>query len=75
MTVNIPTIFSAYCLGTGMEKCRTCQHDQDWKTLNQMPDALRKVTQAGMKRIDESYCQISSGMLYILLPKMQEEPK
>ena len=65
MTANIPISFSAYCLGTGcMEKCRTCQHDANWTTLNEMPDALRKSLQSKMQRVDESLCQISSGSLY-----------
>lgn len=58
--------FTAFCLGTGcMEKCRTCQHDKNWQTLNEMPDALRKPMQANMQRIDNSRCQITSGTLYM----------
>lgn len=57
--------FTVYCLGTGcMTKCQTCQHKKNWHTLNEMPDALRKPMQAGMTRIDESRCQITSGTLY-----------
>ena len=57
--------FQTYCLGVGcMSLCNTCQHDQNWKTLNAMPDELRKPMQTNMNRIDESWCQISSGQLY-----------
>ena len=48
-----------------MSKCKTCLHEQNWQTLNQMPDAMRKTMQASMKRMDESYCQITSGKLYM----------
>lgn len=58
--------FESFCLGTGcMEKCRSCQHEANWATLNEMPDALRKSLQAKMQRVDESFCQISSGRLYV----------
>lgn len=60
--------FKTYCLGVGcMSKCKTCQHDRNWQALNEMPDALRKPMQAQMGRIDESYCQISSGQLYVAI--------
>lgn len=41
--------------------------------LNEMPDALRKPMQAEMNRIDESYCQISSGQLYAALTQPTEK--
>jgi hypothetical protein len=58
--------FTTYCLGTGAmpDKCKACQHDQNWLTLNEMPDALRKPMQAKMQRIDETRCQITSGTLF-----------
>ncbi len=57
--------FKTYCLGVGcMSKCKTCLHDQNWQTLNQMPDAMRKTMQAEMERMDDSFCQITSGRLY-----------
>lgn len=57
---------TTFCLGTGcMEKCRTCQHDANWHTLNQLPDALRLAIQREAKRINESACQITSGRFYL----------
>lgn len=47
-----------------MKKCETCLHEDNWKTLNQMPDLLRKTQQAPMRRIDESWCHISNGQLF-----------
>lgn len=59
------TNFSTYCLGTGaLSQCKTCQHEKNWLTLNEMPDALRKPLQATMLRVNESRCQITSGTLY-----------
>lgn len=55
-----------YCLGTGcMEKCRSCQHDANWQTLNQLPDALRLSIQRQALRVNESSCQITSGRFYL----------
>lgn len=60
--------FKTYCLGVGcMTCCSTCQHERNWQMLNELPDALRKPMQKNMRRIDESYCQISSGKLYAAL--------
>ncbi|UST52946.1 hypothetical protein NF681_11385 [Comamonadaceae bacterium OTU4NAUVB1] len=56
--------FTTFCLGTGMEKCRTCQHDKNWQTLNEFEDALRKPMQSRMHRVNNSHCQITSGRLY-----------
>lgn len=59
------TGFSTYCLGTGaMDRCKTCRHEKNWLTLNEMPDALRKPMQAKMLRVNESRCQIASGAFY-----------
>lgn len=68
------TAFKTYCLGVGcMDKCKSCQHGRNWQMLNEMPDALRKPMQAQMGRIDESYCQISSGQLYTAITPQPTE--
>ena len=65
MSATTHAAFETYCLGVGcMSKCKTCLHEQNWQTLNQMPDTMRKTMQAGMKRQDESFCQVTSGKLY-----------
>lgn len=58
--------FTTYCLGgpISMSKCKTCQHEVNWKALNELPDALRKKLQGHMERIDESRCAITNGTLY-----------
>ena len=45
-----------YCLGNGELKCDCCQQQKNWKTLNQMPDALRKPLQTQAQRIDDTDC-------------------
>jgi hypothetical protein len=50
----------SFCLGYTHEKCGTCQHEKNWQTLNQMPDALRKPLQAAMTRIDSDKCRMTS---------------
>lgn len=50
---------NTYCLGYTHEKCRTCLHEMNWQTLNQMPDALRKPMQRNMRRIDDERCRLT----------------
>lgn len=58
--------FKAYCLGVGcMTKCETCQFEKNWQTLNEMPDALRLAMQSGMKRVDQTGCQLLSGKFWV----------
>lgn len=45
-----------YCLGNGEPGCDGCGQEKNWQTLNQLPDALRKVLQAQMVRIDDTGC-------------------
>jgi hypothetical protein len=49
----------AFCLGYTHRKCDSCQHEKNWKTLNQLPDALRKTMQASMRRIDSDACRLT----------------
>jgi hypothetical protein len=57
--------FKTYCLGVGcMDKCRTCQHDKNWKTLNELPDVARLAMQKNMIRVKESICQMTSGKFF-----------
>lgn len=66
--------FSTYCLGTScMVKCETCRHEKNWQVLNQLEDALRKPLQAGMRNINTSECQITSGAFYQPASKEQEK--
>ncbi len=48
-----------YCLGYTHAKCETCQHESNWQTLNQMPDALRLKLQGDMQRIDSDKCRLT----------------
>ena len=48
-----------YCLGNGELKCDGCGQEENWQTLNQMPDALRKAMQAQAQRIDDTECILS----------------
>ena len=48
-----------YCLGNGELKCDGCGQAENWQTLNQMPDALRKAMQAQAQRIDDTECILS----------------
>ena len=43
-----------YCLGYTHERCSTCQHEKNWQMLNQMQDALRKLMQSQMQRVDDA---------------------
>lgn len=49
----------AYCLGYTHAKCDTCQHEKDWQTLNQMPDAQRLPLQTSMTKIDSDKCRLT----------------
>lgn len=40
------------------KKCATCKNQRNWQTLNQMPDALRKPIQAGMKHVRVDACRL-----------------
>ena len=41
------------------DKCDTCQHEKNWQTLNQMPDALRLSMQGTAARIDSDKCRLA----------------
>lgn len=59
---------TTYCLGTGMVICNFCQHDENWKHLNNdniISDTERLVLQNDMKRIDEELCQLTNGKSFI----------
>ena len=56
--------FQTYCLGTGMEKCNTCQHEKNWQTLNEFSDDLRLPMQENMVSVNTNTCQITSGRWY-----------
>lgn len=65
---------TTYCLGTGMSICNSCQHDENWKYLNNdniILDTERLTLQKDMTRIDEAFCQLSSGKMFLAkeLPK------
>lgn len=49
----------SYCLGYTHSKCGACQHEENWQTLNQMPDALRLPLQQSMERINEDKCRLT----------------
>jgi hypothetical protein len=54
-----------YCIGTGgLTKCKTCQHENTWNELNQMPDVLRQTLQANASRIDGDECGDLNGCHY-----------
>lgn len=53
-----------YCLGNGADKCAGCGQEKNWKTLNQMPDALRKAIQAQAVRISDDECILSGRPWY-----------
>lgn len=50
----------SYCLGYTHTKCESCQHEKNWQTINQLPDALRKKMQEGMARIDSDKCRMTA---------------
>ena len=54
-----------YCLGSGELKCRGCKQEENWQTLNQMPDALRKALQAQARRISDLDCILSGRPWYV----------
>ena len=58
-----------YCLGYTHEKCRTCLHEMNWQTLNQMPDALRKPMQSQAKRVDDDLCRLTGMGAYKAAPE------
>lgn len=49
-----------YCLGYSHKKCDTCQHEENWQSLNQMPNALRLKLQAGMVSISADKCRLTN---------------
>ena len=53
-----------YCLGYTHERCDTCQHEKNWQMLNQMQDALRKLMQAQMQRVDDDRCRLTGMSAY-----------
>jgi hypothetical protein len=54
----------SYCLGYTHNKCDTCQHEKNWQTLNQMPDALRRPMQREMIRVDSTRCRMTDMGLH-----------
>jgi len=48
-----------YCLGYAHPKCDTCQHEENWQVLNQMPDALRRQMQIKMERVSDDKCRLT----------------
>lgn len=54
-----------YCLGTGLSPCDGCQMETNWRTLNQMPSALRTALQAQARRIDDTECILSGRPWYV----------
>ena len=59
----------AYCLGYTHERCGTCQHEKNWQMLNQMPDALRKLMQSQMQRVDDDRCRLTGMGSYKAAPE------
>lgn len=65
---------TTYCLGTGMVICNFCQHDANWKYLNNdniVSDTERLALQKDMLRIDDEVCQLTSGKMFL----EKESPK
>ena len=58
-----------YCLGYTHERCSTCQHEKNWQMLNQMPDALRKLMQSQMQRVDDDRCRLTGMGSYKSAPE------
>ena len=54
-----------YCLGYTHTKCDSCQHEANWQTLNQLPDALRLALQSEMTRINDTQCRLTQMGQYI----------
>ena len=63
-----------FCLGYEHQKCRTCQHEKNWATPNQMPDALRKSMQKKMRRIDDERCRLTKMGEYLPAPEANRAP-
>ena len=63
-----------YCLGYTHERCTTCQHWKNWKTLNQMPDALRKPIQSQAQRVDDDRCRLTGVGAYKAAPTPEAKP-
>ena len=59
----------AYCLGYTHERCSTCQHEKNWQMLNQMQDALRKLMQSQMQRVDDDLCRLTGMGSYKAAPE------
>lgn len=59
-----PNGIATFCLGNGALKCDGCQHEKNWKTLNQMPEALRKAMQAQAKCINDDDCILAGRPWY-----------
>ena len=59
----------AYCLGYTHERCSTCQHEKNWQMLNQMQDALRKLMQSQMQRVDDDRCRLTGMGAYKASPE------
>ncbi len=55
-----------YCLGNGALKCDGCKQEKNWRTLNQMPDALRKPLQEQAQRVDDTECILSGHKWFSL---------
>lgn len=51
---------NTFCLGYSHKKCDTCQHEQNWQTLNHMPNALRLSMQSGMTSINIDKCRLTN---------------
>ena len=55
---------STFCLGNGSLKCDGCGQEKNWKTLNQLPNALRLVMQKTARRIDDTACILQGRPWY-----------
>lgn len=56
---------NAFCLGYMHEKCDRCQNQSNWKTLNQMPDALRLNLQNKMQHIKDEECRLTNMGFFV----------
>lgn len=54
-----------FCLGYSHDKCDSCRHGENWKMLNQMPDALRLSLQRKMRRINIDKCRLTHMGEYV----------
>lgn len=57
----------SFCLGNGaISKCNgTCEREHNWELLNLMTNVERLKLQAKLTCADDSFCQITSGKLYV----------